>query len=211
VSAGARRRPRSPRALPLLVFALLLGPAALHAVDFELTPSVGGIAGGAVSTRQGDLTLDPGFTLGLSLGWRVRHDGLLEIAYARQETRIELESRPLFDATLEYLHGGGVWEIRDYGATRPFIGLAFGASRIEPDAAGIDDEWLFSAGLYGGVKHWFGDRIGLRVEGRGLLHAAGSGGGFFCSSVGGGAGCAVNLEGTGFLQIQGLVGLIARM
>ncbi len=88
--------------------------------------------------------------------------------------------------------------------------LGLGASRLAADAGGIDEEWLFSAGLYGGVKHWFGDRVGLRIEGRGLLHAVGSGGGFFCSSAGSGAGCAVNLDGNGFLQIQGSVGLIVR-
>jgi hypothetical protein len=65
--------------------------------------------------------------------------------------------------------------------------------------------------MYGGVKLWLSDRVGLRLEGRGLLHAAGSGGGFLCSSAGGGAACAVNLEGNGFLQIQGSVGLIVRV
>ncbi|HEX2465141.1 MAG TPA: hypothetical protein VHR17_11005 [Thermoanaerobaculia bacterium] len=174
-------------------------------------PNIGGIAGGSVSTRQGDLTLDPGAAFGLTVAWRIRSDGLVEIAYARQDTEIELESQPLFDATLDYLQAGGLWEIRDYGNTRPFIGLGLGASRLEPNFGGVDEEWLFSAGMYGGVKHWFSDRVGLRLEGRGLLHAAGSGGGFLCSSVGGGAACAVNLEGNGFLQIQGSIGLIIRV
>jgi hypothetical protein len=192
------------------VLVALASSPPIRAADVELVPNVGGIAGGAVSTRQGDLELDPGLALGLTVAWRVRHDGMVEFAYARQDTAIDLESRHLFDATLDYLQAGGLWEIRDLGATRPFIGLALGASRIAPDAAGVEDEWLFSAGLYGGAKHWFGERLGLRVEGRGLLHAAGSGGGFFCASVGGGAGCAVNLEGDGFLQVQASIGLIVR-
>jgi hypothetical protein len=194
----------------LAMLSAISAPSALRA-EVELTPSVGGIAGGAVSTRQGDLTLEPGFALGLNVAWRVRHDGLIEIAYARQDTTIELESNPLFDATLDYLQAGGVWEIKDVGRTRPFIGLAFGAARVEPGVGGFDAEWLFSAGLYGGAKHWLGDRLGLRFEGRGLLHATGSGGGFFCSSTGGGAGCAVNLNGDGFLQVQGSIGLIIRL
>jgi hypothetical protein len=193
----------------LVSSALAIAPPALHA-EVELTPSVGAIAGGAVSTRQGDLTLDPGLALGLNLAWRVRYDGMIEITYARQDTRIELESEPLFDAKLDYLQAGGLWEIND-GPTRPFIGLALGASRLEPGIDGIDEEWLFSAGLYGGAKHWLSDRLGLRFEGRGLLHATGSGGGFLCSSVGGGAGCAVNLDGDGFLQVQGSIGLVVRL
>jgi hypothetical protein len=197
-------------AIVLTALAAIAEPSSLRAAEVELMPSVGGIAGGAVSTRQGDLTLDPGAALGLGFAWRVRYDGLIEIAYARQDTRIELESDPLFDATLDYLQAGGLWEIND-GATRPFIGLALGASRIDPGVGAIDAEWLFSAGLYGGAKHWLGDRFGLRFEGRGLLHATSSGGGFFCSSVGGGAGCAVSLDGDGFLQIQGSIGLIVRL
>jgi hypothetical protein len=164
-----------------------------------------------VSTRQGDLTLESGAAIGLTVAWRIRSDGLVEIAYARQDTEIELESQPLFDATLDYLQAGGLWEIRDYGNTRPFIGLGLGASRLAPNFGGVDEEWLFSAGMYGGVKQWFSERVGLRIEGRGLLHAVGGGGGFFCSSAGGGAACAVNLDGDGFLQIQGSVGLIVRL
>ena len=66
--------------------------------------------------------------------------------------------------------------------------------------------------MYGGVKQWFSERVGLRIEGRGLLHAVGSGGGFFCGSVGRRRGAArSNLDGNGFLQIQGSVGLIVRV
>jgi hypothetical protein len=105
-----------------------------------------------------------------------------------------------------------VWEIRDYGATRPFLGLALGASRLAPDFGGIDEEWLFSAALYGGYKHWMNERFGVRFEGRGLLHSASSGGAFLCAGGGGaGAACAVELEGSGFLQVQGSVGLMIRL
>jgi len=185
--------------------------APLFAADVELVPSIGAIAGGSVPTRQGDLTLEPGFAPGLTVAWRVRHDGMIEITYARQFTTIELESEPLFDATLDYLQAGGVWEIRDFGPTRPFLGLALGASRLAPDLGGIDEEWLFSAALYGGYKHWMSERFGLRFEGRGLLHSASSGGAFLCGSVGGGASCAVDLQGSGFLQVQGSIGLMIRL
>ena len=198
------------RVVALAILIVVLA-APLVAADVELVPNVGFIAGGSVSTRQGDLTLEPGFTPGLTVAWRVRHDGMIEIAYARQYTTIELESEPLFDATLDYLQAGGVWEIRDHGATRPFLGLALGASRLAPDLGGIDEEWLFSAALYGGYKHWMNDRFGLRFEGRGLLHSASSGGAFLCGSVGGGASCAVELEGSGFLQVQGSIGLMIRL
>ena len=91
---AATKAPAWLLAIVLAALASLASPLAVRAAEVELIPSVGGIAGGAVSTRQGDLTLDPGFAVGLGLAWRVRYDGLIEIAYARQDTRIELESAP---------------------------------------------------------------------------------------------------------------------
>jgi hypothetical protein len=184
--------------------------ASLPAAEIEFTPYAGAIAGGGANTRQGDLELDPGASFGLTIGWHVRHDGLVEITYSRQDTTLDLESTPLFDVTLDYLQAGGAWEIRT-DRTRPFIGLGLGAARMDPGFGGIDSEWLFSAGMYGGFKRYFGDRFGLRLEGRGLLHLTTSSGGFFCASVGGGASCAVSLESDAFLQIQAQIGLIMRL
>jgi hypothetical protein len=191
----------------LLGGAFLLAPVA--GAEVEITPHVAFLAGGAVATRQGDLTFDPAAALGLTLGWRVRHDGLLELVYTRQDTEIELDSRPLFDATLDHLHGAGVWEI-ETGRTRPYIGLGLGASRLDPGLGGLDEEWMFSAGMYGGVKHWFRERLGLRVEGRGLLHVTGSGDRIFCGFAGGASGCAAELTGDGFAQLEVQVGLVVR-
>jgi hypothetical protein len=200
-----------PRASAAAFFsALLLTAASIHAAEIELTPQVGGVLGGAVATRQGDLELDPSAALGLTVGWHVRHDGLIEFTYSRQETALDLDSRPLFDVTLDYLQAGGAWEIQT-GRVRPFIGIGLGASRLDPDSDRFDEEWLFSAGMYGGVKRYFGERVGLRVEGRGLLHLTGGSGGFFCGFSGGASGCAVTLSGDGFLQLQAQVGLIVRL
>ena len=135
----------------------------------------------------------------------MRHDGLIEITYTRQDTAIDLDSRPLFDATLDYLHAGGAVGDPHSARRDPSSASRLGASRLDPDPGGIDSEWLFSAGMYGGVKHWIGERVGLRVEGRGLLHSPAAA--RLLLQLGRGRrGCAVNLEGSGFLQIQGLVG-----
>jgi hypothetical protein len=190
--------------------AALLFAAAPAAAEVELTPHASLLTSSAVSTRQGDLGLDPGAALGLVVGWHIRPDGMIEIAYTREEATLELESLPLFDVTLDAVLASGVWEIRT-GPTRPFLGIGFGAARIEPDFGGVDSEWLFSAGIHGGVKRYFGQRFGLRIEGRGLVHLTSSGGGFLCGSSGGGASCAAELDGDGFFQLQALVGLVIRL
>ena len=199
-----------PAAAMRLVLAIVLAPAALRAADVELTPQIGGVVGGVTATRQGDLELDPGAAVGLTVGWWVRHDGLIELTYSRQDTAIELDSQPLFDATLDYLHAGGAWEI-ETGPTRPFIGLGLGAARVDPASGSLDSAWFFSAGMYGGVKRYFNDRVGLRVEGRGLLHLVTSGGDVFCAGGGGAAGCAASISGSGFFQLQATAGLIIRL
>jgi hypothetical protein len=210
-SVVGQARPTSPRhrvAVSILA-ALSCIAASPAAAEVELTPLVGVRVGGSIGTRQGDLTLDPAADLGLMVSWRVRHDGLLEIFYARQTTTLDLESSALFDLDVDVLHFGGLWEIRNDVPTRPFLGLSVGATRMAPDPGGIGSESFFSAGISGGVKHFFGERVGIRAEGRGLLTFSGTSGGIFCSSSGGG-GCAAVANGDALIQIQGLLGLIVR-
>ena len=178
------------------------------AAEVEVTPFVGYQFGGGFSTRDGDLTIDPNANLGLVISLRTRHDGLVEFLYSRQATTLEadgiFESGDLFDLNVEYLHFGGLWEIKTE-RTRPILGLTVGATRLSPGISGIDDALAFSAGISGGVKHFFTDRLALRLEGRGLLSFFGSSGAIFCGYPPGQ--CGLSVSGSNFLQIDVLAGL----
>ena len=193
--------------LVVIVGAVVFGGNPLVA-EVEVTPFVGFQFGGGFDTREGDLTIDPSANLGLVVSLRTRHDGLVELLYSRQTTTLEadglLQSGDLFDLSVEYLHLGGLWEIRS-DRTRPVLGLSVGATRLSPGESGIDDEWAFSAGISGGVKHFLTDTLAFRLEGRGLLSFFDSGGAIFCGFPPGQ--CGLFVSGSSFLQIDVLAGL----
>jgi len=189
---------------------LLLAEASL-AAEVEVTPFLGYQAGGSFDTSEGDLTIDPGANFGLVVSLRTRQDGLVELLYSRQATALAADeasgSGDLFDLNVEYFHFGGLWEIRT-DRTRPILGLSVGATRLSPGESGVDDELAFSAGISGGVKHFFTDRLALRVEGRGLLSFFSSSGAIFCGFPPGQ--CGISVSGSTFLQISVLAGLTFR-
>lgn len=198
------------RALVAIPLLLLAGTTPLVA-EVELTPLVGFQLGGGFETREGDLIVDPAANLGLVASVRTRHDGLVELLYSRQSTTLELEgvlgSGDLFDLTVEYYHFGGLWEI-ETDRSRPFLGLTVGGTRLAPDVPDVDAEWAFSAGISGGLKYFFADRLGVRLEGRGLLSFFGSGGAIFCGYPPGQ--CGLTVSGSSFLQLDILAGLVVR-
>ena len=179
--------------------------------EVEITPFVGYQFGGGFDTREGDLNFDPAANLGLVVSLRTRHDGLVEFLYSRQSTTLDftgiLDSRELFDITVEYLHFGGVWEIKT-DRKRPFLGLTVGGTRLDPKTSDADDEWAFSAGISGGMKYFFNDRVGLRFEGRGLLSFFSSSGAIFCGFPPGQ--CGFTVSGSDFAQLNVLAGLIVK-
>ena len=208
-SSPMKKLPR----LTWLVGGLLLAVSPGRA-EIEVTPFVGYQGGGSFDTREGTLSFEPGADFGLVLSLRTRHDGLVELIYSRQATTLEAEelfdlgdfsrSGDLFDLNVEYFHFGGLWEIRS-DRTRPFLGLSVGATRLSPGVSDIDDEWAFSAGISGGMKYFFTDRVALRVEGRGLASFFSSSGTIFCGYPPGQ--CGISVSGSNFLQLNGLIGL----
>lgn len=101
----------------------------------------------------------------------------------------------------------GVWEIKT-DRKRPFLGLTVGGTRLDAKTSDVDDEWAFSAGISGGMKYFFNDRVGLRFEGRGLLSFFRSSGAIFCGFPPGQ--CAFTVSGSNFAQLNVLAGLIVR-
>ncbi len=190
---------------------LVLASAIPLAAEVEVTPFVGYQFGGGFDTREGSLDIDPNANLGLVLSFRTRHDGLVELLYSRQATTLEfegiLDSGDLFDLTVEYLHVGGLWEIKT-DRKRPFLGLTIGGTRLDPQTSSLDDEWAFSAGISGGLKYFFNERLAFRVEGRGLLSLFNSSGTIFCGFPPGQ--CGIGVTGSSFVQFDFLTGLTIR-
>ena len=199
------------RVLRCCALVLVVLTPALGAAEVEVTPFLGYQAGGTFETRTGDQNIESSPNFGLVLSIRTRHDGLIEFLYSRQQTRLEsldiFGADQGFDLNVEYLHFGGLWEIKQ-GRTKPFLGLSIGGTRFDPRVDGVSDELYFSAGISGGGKFMFSERVGLRIEGRGLATLLGSGGGIFCGFPPGT--CGIMVTGSTLLQIDALLGLIVR-
>ena len=68
------------------------------------------------------------------------------------------------------------------GRVRPFFGGTAGATRLSPDAPGLDSDTNFSVGLAGGVKLFLTKHVGLRLEARVLATQVDSESAAFCTN-----------------------------
>jgi len=90
--------------------------------------------------------------------------------------------------------------------------MSAGITWFNMTSHGVSDHVSFSAALGGGVKFFFSDRIGIRLQGRLLLPMYFSGGGLFVGIGSGGTSSGVSVS-TGVLAVQGDFsgGLIIRL
>jgi len=169
---------------------------------FELTPGVG-VRGGLVLEADDPLDLrseaNPAGSWGLSLAWFVRSDGWLEVLFDRHRLRFRGDGSGAveddFDLEVDYLQLGGGYQPRRRGA-RPYVTVAVGVTRQHAYPGSTSQSVVPSGSIGGGVKLPMGRRALLRLEGRAW--------GTFTEtevSVACGAGCRVDLRGTGWGQL----------
>jgi hypothetical protein len=180
------------------------------AVEFELGLLGGAQQTGSLTSREGTIDLDAGPLYGVVAGWRVRPDGIVEIAWTRQESEAsgDLTGGPVrFDAVVDTLEFGGLWETRP-GTMRPFLGLSVGGTRLAADGEGFGDGWNASGAISGGVRWFFGDHTLLRLEGRASGIYFAEGGALGCSFPPGV--CGVSASGSLLGAFSARVALSAR-
>lgn len=193
-----------------LAGALAIGAAAAGAAEIELGLLGGGQQTGGVSTYQGGLDLEGGLLYGVSIGWRVRPDGILEIAWSRQESEAsgDFDDVPVrFDVTVDTFELGGLWETRP-GRMRPFLGLAVGATRLAGPDQDFGEGWHFSGSIGGGVRYELGEHALLRLEARATGIFVSEGGAIACGFPAGV--CELGLSGSLVGAVSARVGLAAR-
>ena len=161
----------------------LVVTTAAGAAEVELGLVTGGQQTGSIGTRQGTLDLAGGLLFGLTAGWRVRADGLVELAWSRQSSEAtgDLVSGPeRFDVAIDTVEFGGLWETRP-GRMRPFLGLSVGATRLAGPDQDFAAGWNFSGAISGGVRYLVGEHTLIRLEGRGTGILMAEGGALACS------------------------------
>lgn len=171
-------------ALGVLVGAALVAaaPVAAQGYDahrFELTPHVGYRWGGEISGEDNaifdtDLEVNDGESFGLTFDIPLSTNFQLELLAQRQDTELGFDeglfggSFDVADLAVDYYHVGLVAQTTDNDVV-PFFVISAGITRLDPDVPEADSEERFSMSLGGGVKIFFSDHVGLRLEGRGFF------------------------------------------
>jgi opacity protein-like surface antigen len=144
--------------------------------------------------------LDYGGSLDLAIGktWR------FEVYYSRHDTELEGEglNEVGFDVKIERLMAGFLEE-KGRGSVKYFGSILVGATRYTPGPAELSDDTRFSAGLGLGVKSFFSENFGLRLEGHVFYTSVQSGGGIFCTD----GECVFRYSGSGIWQGDVAAGL----
>ena len=174
----------------IVLVVLLLAPAAAFAQDanqannaytrgrFELTPTFSYNFGGTISAEDVyfsdfDLEADDSEAYGVTFGIPLSPWAQIELLASRQQTQLAYD-RGLFGGTrgaadfdVSYYHVGGLFQWGN-GQIHPFVVASLGIAELNPDLPGAHSESKFSGSIGGGVKIFFTDNIGLRLEGRGF-------------------------------------------
>jgi hypothetical protein len=175
-----------------LVFFLLLASNSATAQKIEITPFAGYMFAGKLNTIDGELNIKNGSNYGLIIDIRVDNDLMVELMYNRLNTELEIKEEPfdsikiLTNMMVEYFQAGAHYEA-EKGKFRPFAAFTIGATLFNPADENLNDEWRFSFTAGGGIKYYFVEHIGIRLEWRFMIPVYFSGGALFCSNQGCGA------------------------
>jgi len=170
----------------------------------QIAPFVGYQFGGSVFSEILDrkVSLESAMSWGGSIDFAISQSWRLELYYSRQDNQLETPFEP-FDARVERLMVG-LMEEKGEGNVKVFGSVLLGAARFVPGDGDLSSETYFSAGLGLGVKSFFTDNVGLRLEGHAFYTVVESGGGMFCTA----GTCLFSFSGRGLWQGDVAAGLI---
>ena len=177
----------------VLVFILFVLPLVGQAQRIEITPTGGYMFGGKIRAYEGDFKITDKGSYGGAIGYSVDDWSQMEFFYMRQSSEGRLrtfgvfDSETLFDLVTEYYQVGVVRNFQE-GEVQPFGSISFGATRFHPVDSEFDDEWFFSSTLGLGVKTFFNESVGLRLQARLMVPMYFGGGGLWCGTGGCGVG-----------------------
>jgi len=166
----------------LFAFAFLVLPSSAGLAQpgrFELTPFAGYRLKGDFDARSSDafdprlnVKVDASATYGLVLDIPLSRNWQIELLANRQRSQFIVDrgllspSMTLGDVDLSTLQAGFVLQW-GAGQVNPFVTAAAGLTRIEPKFNELSSDDRFSASLGGGVKVFFSENLGIRLEARG--------------------------------------------
>lgn len=147
--------------------------------QIEITPQAGYQIGSKYSYNGGYLKLADSEQFGVTLNVDINDmGGQLEIMYAYQNAELRVQDYfiPEFhyetfisDVAAHHVQFGFIQNFNDDEALRPFAGMSAGFTIFDPNAPFLESRTKFAFGLTGGVKYFFTDRIGMRIQAQLLM------------------------------------------
>jgi len=159
--------------------AMLLLPAAASAQGrFEITPTFSYNFGGTIDAEDSvlfdfDLEANDSEAFGITFDIPIASWAQIELLASRQATELNFDrgifqgSEGIADFDVSYYHVGGLFSFGT-GQIHPFFVISLGVAELEPDVPGASAETKFSGSIGGGVKIFFNQHFGIRLEGRGF-------------------------------------------
>jgi hypothetical protein len=162
----------------------------------EITPFGGYLLGGSVKFYEGKFKIEDAGCYGGMLAVQVNSGNFIEFSYTgmitqgdwRPYNNYELDHpETTVDMTVNHFQIGSVNELPlDNEAIRPYGTFTLGTSWLNIKEEDANDEWLFSVAAGLGLKYFFNERIGIRLQARMILPLVYNGAGFYIGTGGSG-------------------------
>jgi opacity protein-like surface antigen len=175
----------------------------------EVTAFAGYRMGGDFDIGTTDLEADLDDHGSFALAFDIARDeySQYELYYGFQDSQLAQDS-PIgpIGVKVEYLQIGGTLAVGDRPLFTPYITAGLGVTRFSPDSPATDDSTHFSLSLGGGLRFPVSPRFSLRLEARGHLTFLDTDTALFCASGAFGGVCALQGNGSSFIQYELLAG-----
>lgn len=182
--------------------------SSLQAQKVEITPQYGYQIGAKYNYYGGYLKIDPSSQYGATLAVNPNEYVSLEFMWAQQNSTLNMkdyigypQEAELSEIVVNHFQIGASHMFLD-DEFRPFAGLSGGWSTFDPEDQRFGSTTTFTMGFVGGIKYFFTDNIGIRLQSQLLMPV--SWGGVYVGSGGGGittGGSVLQLNFTGGLII----------
>lgn len=178
-----------------------------QAQKFEITPQYGYQVGAKYNYYGGYVKLKASDQFGVTANISLSDNLQAEFFWAQQSSAVAVKDvifypveEEVTDATVDHFQLG-IIHMFGYSDARPFVGMSAGWSTIGSDDRAYDSTTSFSFGFSGGLKYFFSDHVGIRLQGQLLVPV--QWGGVYLGTGGGGV-----YTGGSILQLNFSGGLI---
>lgn len=157
------------------------------------------------------LKIDQAQNYGIGIGKNLGNGIMVELNYNRFSSTIKQEGGlvqvfPPQPIGVDYYQIGALKSLMDGDKVIPYGLFTLGASRFDLETQ--DDVWNFAVNAGLGVRYFFSDAIGIRLQARLLMPLYFAGAGFACGSGGCGSGIGMGVE---ILQADFTGGVVLRV